>query len=78
MYLERIAVSEFASRLSNTDIHSFEGVLYLLQEYEVGIVVSLQSITELRRKEIGSLTDENVHHDEYEFIYGEENVWYGL
>lgn len=37
MYLERIAVSEFASRLSNTDIHSFEGVLYLLQEYEVGI-----------------------------------------
>lgn len=41
-------------------------------------VVTLQSITELRRKEIGSLTDENVHHDEYEFIYGEENVWYGL
>ena len=37
MYLERIAVSEFANRLSNTDIHSFEGVLYLLQEYEVGI-----------------------------------------
>lgn len=41
-------------------------------------VVTLQSITELRRKEIGSLTDENVHNDEYEFIYGEENVWYGL
>lgn len=37
MYLERIAVSEFASRLSSTDIHSFEGVLYLLQEYEVGM-----------------------------------------
>ena len=41
-------------------------------------VVTLQSITELRRKEIGSLTDENVHNDEYEFIDGEENVWYGL
>ena len=40
--------------------------------------VTTQSITELRRKEIGSLADENAHHDEYEFIYGEENVWYVL
>lgn len=35
MYLERIAVSEFANRLSNTRISSLDGVLYLLGEYEV-------------------------------------------
>ena len=35
MYLERIAVSEFANRLSNTDVKSLDGVLYLLSEYEV-------------------------------------------
>ena len=37
MYLERIAVSEFANRLSNTDVNSLDGVLYLLGEYEVAL-----------------------------------------
>ena len=37
MYLERIAVSEFANRLSNTVVNSLDGVLYLLGEYEVAL-----------------------------------------
>ena len=37
MYLERIAVSEFPNRLSNTDVNSLDGVLYLLGEYEVAL-----------------------------------------
>ena len=37
MYLERIAVSEFANRLSNTDVNSLDGVLYLLGENEVAL-----------------------------------------
>ena len=37
MYLERIAVSEFANHLSNTDVNSLDGVLYLLGEYEVAL-----------------------------------------
>ena len=37
MYLERIAVSDFANRLSNTDVNSLDGVLYLLGEYEVAL-----------------------------------------
>ena len=37
MYLELIAVSEFANLLSNTDVNSLDGVLYLLGEYEVAL-----------------------------------------
>ena len=37
MFVERSFLSEFANRLSNTDVNSLDGVLYLLGEYEVAL-----------------------------------------
>ena len=35
MPIDHYVLSGFASRLVNADIHSFDGMLYILQEYEV-------------------------------------------
>ena len=81
MYLESIAISEFCNRLSRTGIHSFNGILYVLQEFEVGFFppsCDEKDICELRRNEIDSLHHERMssaENTDYEAFLYEEYLW---
>ena len=82
MYLESIAITEFCNRLSSANIKSFDGILYVLQEFEVwlyGFPDDTKDICELRRNEIATLYDETTKQEkrsEYESFLYEEYLWY--
>ena len=82
MYLESIAITEFCNRLSSADIKSFNGILYVLQEFEVwlySVLDDTKDIGELRRNEIATLYDETTKQEkrsEYESFLYEEYLWY--
>ena len=82
MYLESIAITEFCNRLSSADIKSFNGILYVLQEFEVWLYSfpdDTKDICELRRNEIATLYDETTKQEkrsEYESFLYEEYLWY--
>lgn len=82
MYLESIAITEFCNRLSSANIKSFDGILFVLQEFEVWLYDSpddTKDICELRRNEIATLYDETTKQEkrsEYESFLYEEYLWY--
>lgn len=51
MQFDHYILSGFASRLQAADVHSFDGLLYLLQEYEVGIWRLDECAVDLRNTE---------------------------
>ena len=47
MQFDHYILSGFASRLQAADVHSFDGLLYILQEYEVDNWSWNQSVVDL-------------------------------